>query len=177
MKKKYIDCQSYDWIIENRQIQEYVELPYPGYVSLVILDKIEYEIPVDYGDSDKTLFVNGSKCVTYLPLEKNWCLSTVFDPNDNIIEWYFDMTKKNGVENGRPFFLDLYLDIAVSEDYKSYILDEDELTEAYDNKIITLQDVSLAHQTCESLLKNEIEDKAFMEGFFYDALSRLSKGL
>jgi predicted RNA-binding protein associated with RNAse of E/G family len=93
---------------------------------------------------------------------------------DEIVEWYFDMTKENGLDNGKPFFWDLYLDIAVSSDRMIKILDEDELIEALKLGVITHDDYELANRTCKDLIESVIPNEAFMTDFFYEQLERFT---
>jgi predicted RNA-binding protein associated with RNAse of E/G family len=41
-------------------------------------------------------------------------LTAIYDANNEIIEWYFDIARKIGKENGIPFEDDLYLDDVVT---------------------------------------------------------------
>ena len=61
-------------------------------------------------------------------------LTAIYDENSEIIEWYFDIAREIGKDNGIPYEDDLYLDVVVIPSGEVILLDEDELKEAY-NKI------------------------------------------
>ena len=107
----------------------------------------------------------------FLPDNEKWCISAVYNTSNQIVEWYFDMTKQNSVDKqGNPFYDDLYLDIAVSPNFKIAILDEDELKEALDSKIITKADYDMAYTTCSKIIKDIIPNKDFLISFFHKYL-------
>jgi len=175
MKKKYIDGTDLEWLEKYTSKQKYIDDEYRGYVSLIEFEKVKFKMTVDYDSSETCLLDDGYKGIIYMPLDKTWCVSTVFNRENEIVEWYFDMTKENSVEeNGKPFFIDLYLDIAVSADRKITVLDEDELQEALDQGIINEQDFEMAKVTCRELIAEVIPDDGFMEAFFYRHLEELS---
>ena len=57
-------------------------------------------------------------------------LTAIYDAKNKIVEWYFDIAKKIGKENGIPYEEDLYLDVIVKPDFQIVLLDEDDLQEA-----------------------------------------------
>ena len=69
----------------------------------------------------------------------------------NLIEWYFDMIKTNGVENGVPYIYDLYLDLVIKSNGKEVVLDEDELKEALNNRDISKDDFNMAYKTMKKI--------------------------
>ena len=75
----------------------------------------------------------------------------MFDNNKNLIEWYFDVSKQIGIENGIPYEDDLYLDYVIMPDKKEIILDEDELLNAVEIGDITEEDKELAYKVVEQL--------------------------
>ena len=75
----------------------------------------------------------------------------MFDDNNNLIEWYFDMIKTNGVENGVPYIYDLYLDLVIKSNGKEVVLDEDELKEALNNRDISKDDFNMAYKTMKKI--------------------------
>ena len=55
----------------------------------------------------------------------------MFNEKVTIIQWYIDICIQNGVENGRPFWDDLYLDLIVLPYGEMIQKDADELEEAW----------------------------------------------
>ena len=72
---------------------------------------------------------------------------------DKIVEWYIDMCKENGIEDGMPYEDDLFLDVVIVPDGRINILDEDELLDAEKNGIITRQDVELAYKVKDEIIE------------------------
>ena len=93
------------------------------------------------------------------PDNSNYALTIMFDDNENLIEWYFDIAKKVGIENGVPYEDDLYLDMVITPQGSKLILDEDELQEALNRGEITKEDATLAYKTLEGLDKKYVQDK------------------
>ena len=77
----------------------------------------------------------------------------MFDNRGKLIEWYFDIAKAVGSENGIPFEEDLYLDMAIMPDGEKIILDEDELLAARSEGIISQEDMDGAYNTLRELEK------------------------
>ena len=61
------------------------------------------------------------------------------------------MIKESGIENGIPYNLDIYLDLVITPFYEKYVLDEDELEEALENKMIGKEEYNLAYDTLHRL--------------------------
>lgn len=77
----------------------------------------------------------------------------------NTISYYFDISLGNNVDNDRPYYDDLYLDIiyGADSDNKTIVLDVDELLEALQNEEITKTEYDLANSVCSKLVE-EIEE-------------------
>lgn len=176
LKRKYINGIGMDYLEKYSSKVMHINDLFSGYISLIKIDKVIGKITVDYEKSDIYLFNDGYKCVIFLPDNENWCASAIYNESDEIIEWYFDMTKQNSIdEQGNPFFDDLYLDVAVSPDYKITVLDEDELIEALELKNIAMSDYEMAYSTCKKIINAIIPNKDFMVSFFEKYLSWVSE--
>jgi predicted RNA-binding protein associated with RNAse of E/G family len=77
----------------------------------------------------------------------------MFDDQGEIVEWYIDVCKHQGVtDQGVPWFDDLYLDIVVLNNRSLFLLDEDELDEALTKGMITVKDYDMATETAKHVL-------------------------
>ncbi|WP_105616431.1 DUF402 domain-containing protein [Vallitalea okinawensis] len=76
----------------------------------------------------------------------------MYDANNNLIQWYFDIIKSIGIDLGRVYFEDMYFDIVYQAKGDIYLLDEDELADAYKEKVITDHDVDVAYKTYEKII-------------------------
>lgn len=173
MKKRYLDGSHMDpnWLIKYSSNVKQIKGESSAYIALIHMDEVSFTFPVDYDDSGKCLIDSGYKCFVYMPMEDNWCLSLFMNAQYDIIEWYFDMTKENGIEEDKPYFIDLYLDIAVSPKGIVRVLDEDELMAAHGEGLISAMDVTLANRTCQKLLK-KVSNKNWLYSFV-DYIERL----
>ena len=107
-----------------------------------------------------TLIDNGYYVMEYTPMDKMYNGRVFIDNNLNAISYYFDISLGNGVEDGKPYYDDLYLDIIYGIETGNIvkILDEDELLEALKSGQITQQNYELAYSIC-SKLTSEIKEK------------------
>ena len=81
-------------------------------------------------------------------------LTAMYDENNNIVEWYYDIARKIGKdeESGIPYEDDLYLDVIFNSDGSYIILDRDELDEAYNSNSITEDDYNMAIKEAERII-------------------------
>ncbi|MFJ7932695.1 DUF402 domain-containing protein [Peribacillus sp. NPDC096448] len=95
-----------------------------------------------------------------IPLRKKHSVTTMFDINGNIVQWYIDVCLGNGVDNDIPYLDDLYLDIILLPSGEIIQKDADELEEAFLNGII---DKSLYDSAWDevNILTNFISNKSF----------------
>ena len=92
-------------------------------------------------------------------------LSALYNQNKEIIEWYFDITKVIGKENGIPYEDDLYLDVVVNPEGEIILLDEDELKAALDRLEISKEDYNMAYNEANMLMNKLKGNKCELEAF------------
>lgn len=173
LKIKYIDGEGWDWLdtysIDVKRVKGYMN----GMLSVVYNATVKYKLTKTYEDSSKVLFNDGFKCVTFLPDVGNWCVNAVYDENEKIVEWYFDVLKSKGLDLlGRHFYHDLYLDVVVQPDYRFIVIDCDELENALNDGIIDQDDFEMAYEVCRQIVNKVVEDKKFMEDFLRGNLEK-----
>ena len=97
---------------------------------------------------------NGYYVFEVIPKKLNYAMRLFLDENKNPLEYYFDITKNNGLDKltNIPCYDDLYLDITYLEGQIN-IIDEDELLEAYKTGDITDSDLDLVYKTRDLLLE------------------------
>jgi len=173
VKKKYIDGTYIDpnWLRDYSSQLKYIKEPYEGILSYMHIHQVTHPVPVDYDQSNTTLVDNDYKVLMFLPKDHLWCVSVFYKPNHQVVEWYFDMTKENGLDLDKPYFMDLFLDLAISPRGQVSVLDEDELDQAKNEGVIDQADVDLAYKTCQDLQDKWIQDDSFMIDFFRDHLN------
>ena len=135
-----------------------------GYAAYLKVYEVNYPLMVGEKGAEICVSDAGYSTIEFLPDDENWRLCGVYDNHGKIVEWYFDITKKNAVDEVRnPYFEDLYLDIALMPDGRVIILDEDELLSAYENGEINDEEFSMAHSVKDELIKQKIVDIAYLE--------------
>ena len=124
---------------------------FKGYVNYVKLENIKEPLIVNNGNYNVCIKDNKYFWIEVYPDKGNYVITIMFDDKDNLIEWYFDVSKKVGIENKMPYEDDLYLDMVITKDKEKIILDENELIDAYNRKEITKEDLDNAYKTIEYL--------------------------
>ena len=97
---------------------------------------------------------DGYYILEILPKDENYSIRVYFDNNKNIIEYYIDITNGCGIEEESkvPYYNDLYLDITITNGQVE-ILDQDELDNAFSNKLIDINTYNKAVKTKDKLLE------------------------
>lgn len=112
----------------------------------------------------KCIMDNNYKWLEFYDYNSKVKLTAIYDENNQIIEWYFDIAREIGKENGVPYEDDLYLDVVVTPTGDIILLDEDELKEAFNRKEMTECEYKDAYKEAEKLMnklknnKNKLKD-------------------
>lgn len=127
----------------------------------------------DFIEINDKMFVGNNKCI--IDINYKWLefydynskvkLTAIYDENNTIIEWYFDIARKIGKENGIPYEDDLYLDVVVTPTGKIKLLDEDELKEALNKMQITELEYENAYKEANQLIDRLKNKKDELENF------------
>ena len=123
-------------------IKKYLELTKPVIISdILLIDKNYYLVEIT-------------------PLKEKYNMRFYLDDKLKIISYYIDITHSNGVRNKIPYYVDLYLDIVhhPANDELCFV-DQEELQEALDKKIISKSDFEMAYITGNKLLDEIRDDK------------------
>jgi len=143
----------------SREIKRVDDADIKGYVSLVEIEKVHRPLMI----GETCLCDDGYSVINFLPDDEHWYLHAMYDENGDIIEWYFDITKKNAVdEAGKPYCDDLYLDAVLLPDGQIIVLDEDEIAQALHDAKITQAEFDLAYDTLK-MLKHKFLDVSCMQ--------------
>ena len=135
-----------------------------GYVSLIKIEEVNYPCLLGEKGAEICIADNGYSELAFLPDNENWQMTAIYDNNNSIIEWYFDMTRKNAIdENGEPYCDDLYLDAALMPDGRILIFDEDELMDALTKGKVSQKDFDMAHAVLKKLIDDKIISIEYME--------------
>lgn len=113
----------------------------------------------------KCILDNNYKWLEFYDYNSKVKLTAIYDEKNKIVEWYFDIAKQIGKENGIPFEDDLYLDVVVTPEGKILLLDEDELKEALDNGKITDIEYNEAYNEANKLIEKLSKAKEKLKEF------------
>jgi predicted RNA-binding protein associated with RNAse of E/G family len=160
MERKFADRSNWSRIIKkNFKLAHICNEEFSGYVSAIYIDKVKEPLMVNMLGKDYCIVDDGYTWLQCLPAYGNYSLTTMYNKNKEIVQWYFDITKQNGIdENGMPFFDDLYLDVVVLPSSEILLLDEDELQDALNNSEITRDDYDLAYKEAKMLMEGMASD-------------------
>lgn len=155
MKKRYMEPRDAKVIDDYEFHKKYVETKeFKGFVGSIKIKHAldEWYVPRKDGGQE-CILKSGYRWIKFYPEGEKYAITALCNENEEIVEWYFDMVKNLGVEDGMPYMDDLYLDLVITKGGDVYILDEDELLEAVESKDITEDDYKMAHQTLDMLLE------------------------
>ncbi len=161
MKKHFSDASRNSKISKSDFKYIYSEIEdFKGYISLLKIkeiNKVGY-VPRENREDDCIINRNYIWLAMY-PVDKNYAITAMFNEKNEIIEWYFDVINKSGLENNIPYIEDLYLDIVITYLGEIFVLDEDELHQAFVNKDITKEQFEVALKTRQYLVEKYKNEK------------------
>ena len=95
---------------------------------------------------------NNYKWLEFYDYSSKVKLTAMYDQNNSVIEWYFDIAKKIGKENEIPYEDDLYLDVVAMSTGEIMLLDEEELKDALTEMKITKTEFEIAYKEAKNLI-------------------------
>lgn len=145
LKRKHADRSSWGRGLKSKYAQTFLEThEFIGYITLIKLDKVTEPLIVHYGESRISIVDNGYMWLQQFPKNTNHSMTTMFDSNGKIIQWYVDICLRNGITNNIPWLDDLYLDIILLPSGEIFLKDVEELDEALLNGIVNESQYTLA---------------------------------
>ncbi len=129
---------------------------FKGAACFVRLQNVAKPKYIEKGREKLCIIDNGYSLIEAYPENGKYALTILFDDHGRLIEWYFDIARSVGMENGIPFEDDLYLDMAIMPDGETIILDEDELLAARENGPVSQEDADGAYRTLRELEKKYV---------------------
>ncbi len=152
MKKKLVSktymrgVSSWEFIVTKNEDEDF-------FLCIKKNNKIDgpFEVQTEHGT---TLFIDdGYYIVEYTPMNKLYNGRVYLDRDLDEIEYYFDISNGNGLEDNIPYYDDLYLDLIIKprKGNEQEVCDENELKDALINKEITLEEYDKAYKTLNEL--------------------------
>lgn len=155
LKKKYISKKNWKRVIAKRAV--YMPFSYKnlnGEVALVKIEKVTEPLYKEYNKKNVKIADDGYFWLQIGTKNKNYWITAMYDNERRLIQYYIDITKENIIcENGESYFYDLFLDVVKLSNGEVFLLDEDELKEALENKIIDKKDYAMAYNEAKNIIK------------------------
>lgn len=141
--QKHRDMRRTDWkrILKRDYVWDHCAYQgIEGIASLITIWEVSQPLTVRNGDHDVTIVDQGMYWLQIAPKDQYVWVTAMFDQQDRLLQIYFDSTDGNCLEHSEnPTFDDLYLDIVMEPEGQLYLLDRDELEEAFSEGAITVQ--------------------------------------
>ena len=116
MKKRFANAVKEG--INEYYIKRVEEKYFNGYICLVKMKNVKKPWIVKDDELEDCILDENYEWLEIYPDNEKYAITAMFDDNNNLIEWYFDISKNVGIENGIPYEDDLYIKSDLPE--KSY---------------------------------------------------------
>jgi len=127
------------------QVKSIREPDFEGYVVLYQIKQVRDPLWKEYDGKRYCVADAGYEWLQHFPKGAHYVMTTMYDNKGQVVQWYIDICKVQGVtDRGVPWFDDLYLDVVILPSGKLYLLDQEELEDAYKRGLITKADYDLA---------------------------------
>ncbi|MFJ8527191.1 DUF402 domain-containing protein [Bacillus sp. NPDC094106] len=151
MKRKYGDGSSWKRLIEKRYEVKTIE---QGMLGILHMKKVKEPSYKQYNNQKLCIVNDGYTWVQYFINGKNFAITAMLNEEQKLVQYYIDVAKEFEIdERGMPYFDDLYLDVVLLPNGDVYLLDEDELEEAYIDGDISKEEYNVAWDTVKWLLE------------------------
>ncbi|WP_042472641.1 DUF402 domain-containing protein [Bacillus ndiopicus] len=161
MKRRYLHRNDWQRIIrKDYQEMKINDENFKGYISLIQMHEVAKPLITKHLDKEICIVDNRYSWLQQLPFNENFAITTMFNQDGEIVQWYIDIIYESGVENGIPYMDDLFLDIIVFPTGEVIQKDKDELAWALASNLITQQQYERAYQVFNQVLA-QIEEGSF----------------
>ena len=124
-----------------------------GSVCLFYIDEAADPLSVQYNGHQVCILDDGCSWLRHFPAAQQHVVTTMFDPDGQILQWIIDICLLHGTDSdGNLWWDDLYLDIVILPSGEVFVLDIDELDEAFVSGVISQQYHAGAWQEAQRLL-------------------------
>lgn len=153
LKRKYGNRTNWKRVLKREYQQIYYQDEiFKGYITLLNIKEVSEPLIVKNGGKEVCIVNNGFSWLQHFPIGKNYSVTTMFDTQGKIVQWYIDICYEIGCENNIPWMDDLYLDIVVFPTGEIILLDEEELDEALANGVIKKSMYDMAWKEANELM-------------------------
>lgn len=175
LKKRFVTNPNNIEIVKdgNYKIKSFDNEDFVGDIALIKFNKMNKPYMVE--NINLCMANDNYKWLEFYDYNKKYRLTAMYNENNEIIEWYFDIARKIGKENGMPYEDDLYLDVVVTPTGNITLLDEDELTKAFDRFEVNKSDYDMAYNEAKKLIELLEDDKDKLKVFTDKYLNEMLK--
>lgn len=121
-------------------------------IGIINIEEANEPLILDNNIGKYKIVDNGYKWIQIAIENEYYWITAMFDQNNKLIQIYFDITNGNVLDETNPYFDDLYTDIVIYEN-NIYIIDEEELEDAYKKGNILEKEYILSKETSSRLYK------------------------
>ncbi len=145
LKRKYGERPDWTRILQRKYAQTFLETDeFKGYITLLQMKQLTEPLIVHYAQRDVCIADEGYLWLQQFPADQHHSVTTMFNAEGNIVQWYIDICHRNGWEDGKPWWDDLYVDIILFPSGEMLVQDADELEDAYLTGVIDKELYELA---------------------------------
>ncbi|TFD99483.1 DUF402 domain-containing protein [Jeotgalibacillus salarius] len=161
LKRKYGKRPDWQRIITRKSASSFEETDtFRGDVTLLHAVKVTAPAFFTYGEQEVCIIDDGYTWLQQFPADANHSVTTMFDEDGNVVQWYIDICLTNGKDEHGPWMDDLFLDLILLPTGELIVKDAEELEEALAGNVIDQQLYDLAWKEAEKL-KALIEKERF----------------
>ncbi|WP_404469533.1 DUF402 domain-containing protein [Sutcliffiella horikoshii] len=145
LKRRYGNRSEWKRVLKRQYTQKFLDMDgFKGFATLLHIHKVTEPLFVNYEEKRVCIVDDGYMWLQHFPSNEHYSLTTMFDANGEVVQWYIDITNENGVEDNLPYTDDLFLDIIVLSTGDVIQKDADELEEALNKGTINQFQYQLA---------------------------------
>ena len=154
VRRKFADRADWRRVTGRRfSVSRHETAEFTGYLTLLCIDEVLEPLYLEEDGLRVCVADRGFSWLQHFPTDTGYTLTTMFDAQGNIVQWYIDICHCHGIdERGIPWFDDLYLDIVVTPEGRVQLLDAEELEEALASGAICREDYEFAWRAAEAVL-------------------------
>jgi uncharacterized protein len=154
LKRKYGDRSEWKRVIKREYTQSFFNTEeFKGYVTLLKINKVSEPLSVQYGEKTVCIVDDGYIWLQHFPIEERYSITTMFNAQGEVVQWYIDICYKNGITENIPWMDDLFLDIVVLPTGEVILKDANELEEALSKGIIDISQYKIAWEEANKINK------------------------
>jgi predicted RNA-binding protein associated with RNAse of E/G family len=153
MHRLYANRPDWKRVPNKRFYCKQIDTPsFVGSIILLLLDEVREPLIVDMGGQSLCLADTGYSWLQQFPANAHYTITTMYDANAKIVQWYIDICLQTGVdERNIPWLDDLYLDLVVYPTGEVFLLDADELADALEKGEISAAEYDMAWREVNQL--------------------------